>query len=357
MAQKKSGKDRDKKSASKKADSKKAATSKKTDSKKAATEKGRKSKVKGSKVETAATRPSPLPAPRPVTVDRPATPAPPAARPTTARQAFRAPAGATTADLATDHAGYGPTEEKAAVKATEALAKKLSTLQERLQAQGAEGNRERVLVILQGMDTSGKDGVTKTVFDATNPLGLHLASFKKPTAEELAHDFLWRIEKQVPEAGEIGVFNRSQYEDVLVVRVHDLVPREVWSKRYAAINAFERRLARQGVTVVKCFLHVSKATQQQRLLARLDDSEKWWKYNPGDVDERAHWDAYQDAYTEVLRRCHTVGAPWYVIPADDKWYRNWAVAALLTEILTELDPQFPPADFDVEAEKKRVAQS
>ena len=275
-----------------------------------------------------------------------------------ARVALRAPSGASAPDLPTDRIpGFGPKDEAEALKWTAKLADRIADYQERLRAQGSEGSRERVLLILQGMDTSGKDGTTKAVFRETNPLGLHLVSFKKPTAEELAHDFLWRIEKQVPEAGLIGVFNRSQYEDVLIVRVHEMVPRSEWSRRYAAINAFERSLARQGVTVVKCFLHVSKEVQKERLAARLDDPEKWWKFNPGDIDERAHWDDYQRAYTDVLRRCHTVGAPWHVIPADHKWYRNWAVAALLTEVLAEIDPRFPPASFDVEAEKARLAEA
>ena len=222
-------------------------------------------------------------------------------------------------------------------------------------AQGTAGNPQRVLLVLQGMDTAGKDGVIKHVVGLVDPGGVHLASFKRPTAEELAHDFLWRIEKQVPPPGYLGVFNRSQYEDVLVVRVHELVPKAVWSKRYAAINAFERGLARQGVVIVKCFLHVSPQVQRERLAARLQDPTEYWKYNPADVDERGRWADYQDAYAEALRRCHTVAAPWHVIPADRKWYRNWAVAALLTEVLERLDPQYPPPDFDLDHERARVA--
>ena len=153
----------------------------------------------------------------------------------------------------------------------------------------------------------------------------------------------------------IGVFNRSQYEDVLIVRVHDLVPKEVWSRRYAAINAFERKMVRDGVTVIKCFLHVSKQTQAERLAARLADPTKYWKFNPADLDERAYWDDYHQAYETALDRCSTVGAPWYVIPADRKWYRNWAVAALLAEKLTDLDPQYPPATFDVTEQQARLA--
>ncbi len=212
-----------------------------------------------------------------------------------------------------------------------------------------------MLLVLQGMDTAGKDGVIKHAMGLLDPAGVELSSFKKPTAEELEHDFLWRIEKKVPGPGIIGVFNRSHYEDVLIARVHDLVPREVWSKRYAAINSFERRVARSGVTIVKCFLHVSFEVQAERLAARLDDPTKHWKFNPADIDERAHWDAYQEAYRMALSRCSTTAAPWYVIPSDHKWYRNWAVAALLLETLESLDPQYPPASYDVAEQKARLA--
>jgi len=251
----------------------------------------------------------------------------------------------------------GPQSKKHAARAMADLGPRLADLQERLYAQATAGDRRRVLLILQGMDTAGKDGVINHVINQVDPGGVHLAAFKQPTKEELAHDFLWRIEMQVPAEGIIGVFNRSQYEDVLVVRVHELVPKAVWGKRYAVINAFERRLARSGVTIVKCFLHVSRDEQRERLAARLDDPTKYWKYNPGDIDERALWDDYRAAYTDVLRRCHTTPAPWYVIPADRKWYRNWAVAALLAEALEAIDPQYPPADFDVDAERTRLASS
>jgi PPK2 family polyphosphate:nucleotide phosphotransferase len=251
----------------------------------------------------------------------------------------------------------GPRSKEHAEREMAALGPRLADWQERLYAAGTAGDRRRVLLLLQGMDTAGKDGVINHVINQVDPGGVHLAAFKQPTAQELAHDFLWRIEKQVPAAGMIGVFNRSQYEDVLVVRVHDLVPRSVWGKRYAAINAFERKLARSGVTVVKCFLHVSRDEQRERLMARLADPSKYWKFNPGDIDERALWDDYQAAYADALRRCHTTAAPWYVIPADRKWYRNWAVAALLGEALEAIDPQYPPADFDVDVERRRLASS
>lgn len=249
----------------------------------------------------------------------------------------------------------GPSSKDEAEEALAELAPRLAELQERLYAASKGGDRRRVLLVLQGMDTAGKDGVIKHVVGLVNPAGVAMTAFKQPTAQELAHDFLWRIEKATPGAGMIGVFNRSQYEDVLVVRVHELVPRATWSRRYAAINAFERRLVRQGTTVVKCFLHVSKQVQKERLAARLEDPTKYWKYNPGDVDERELWDDYQAAYSDALRRCSTLGAPWYVIPADRKWYRNWAVAALLTQVLEQLDPQYPPAGFDLAVERERVA--
>jgi PPK2 family polyphosphate:nucleotide phosphotransferase len=251
----------------------------------------------------------------------------------------------------------GPKDKSEAKAAMVEIGAELAALQEKLVAQAIRGGRRRILLILQGMDTSGKDGVVKHVLGLVNPAGVHLTSFKKPTPEELTHDFLWRIASQVPLAGQIGVFNRSQYEDVLVVRVHDLVPKEEWSRRYAKINDFERRLVRQGTVVVKCFLHISKDTQRERLLARLDDPTKYWKYNPGDVDEREYWADYQEAYAEALRRCNTVGAPWFVVPSDRKWYRNWAIASLLLETLRKLDPQYPPADFDIEHERQRLAES
>lgn len=251
----------------------------------------------------------------------------------------------------------GPTSKKLAAAAMDDLGERLANLQERLYAAGTGGDRRRVLLVLQGMDTAGKDGVVNHVINQVDPGGVHLASFKQSTAEELAHDFLWRIEKQVPAAGMIGVFNRSHYEDVLVVRVHSLVPEPVWRKRYAAINAFERRLTASGVTIVKCLLHVSRDEQSRRLAARLDDPTKLWKYNPADIDERALWPHYQAAYADALRRCNTVLAPWYVVPSDRKWYRNWAVASLLAEAMERIDPQYPPADFDVRAEKRRLAES
>ncbi len=271
-------------------------------------------------------------------------------------EVFALPDGPVSMDaLATDRLPGGPADKKAAAKRLKEITERLGELQERLFAASTDGDRRRILLVLQGMDTAGKDGVVKNVMGLMNPSGVELASFKKPTEEELSHDFLWRIERRVPPAGYIGVFNRSHYEDVLVARVHNLVEPEVWSKRYAAINAFERRLARNGVTIVKCYLHVSKHRQAERLAARLADPTKYWKYNPGDIDERELWNDYQEAYRVALSRCSTTVAPWYVIPADRKWYRNWAVAELLLATLEQLDPQYPAADFDVAEQQARLA--
>jgi PPK2 family polyphosphate:nucleotide phosphotransferase len=218
----------------------------------------------------------------------------------------------------------------------------LASLQERLYAE----NTRSVLVVLQGMDTSGKDGVIRHVFSGINPQGCHVTSFKKPSERELDRDFLWRIHDAVPAKGEIGVFNRAHYEDVLIVRVHNLVPERVWSARYAMINDFERYLAGNGVTLVKFFLHISKEEQLERLRARLEDPEKHWKFNPGDVAERKRWDDYQRAYEDALSKCSTGEAPWHIVPADRKWYRNWAVASVLRETLEAMNPAFPRAGFD-----------
>jgi PPK2 family polyphosphate:nucleotide phosphotransferase len=182
-------------------------------------------------------------------------------------------------------------------------------------------------------------------------------SFKAPTKKEREHDFLWRIRKALPEPGGFGVFDRSHYEDVVVVRVHDLVPRRVWSRRYDAINRFEERLLLRGTTVVKCFLHISKEEQKQRLLARLDDPTKQWKFNPADVDERLLWGEYQVAYTDVINRCNSDVAPWYVVPADHKWWRNLAIMRLLIETLEVMSPQYPAPTYDAEAERLRLLQS
>jgi len=234
-------------------------------------------------------------------------------------------------------------------------AEQLSSLQERLFAEGTAGGTRSVLLVVQGMDTSGKGGVMRHVMGAVDPQGVHLRSFGAPTPQELKHHFLWRIEKALPRPGLIGVFDRSHYEDVLVARVRSLVPVHVVERRYDEINEFERRLVEGGTTVVKVMLHISRGEQKERLAERLDRPDKYWKYDPGDVDERMRWHDYQEAYQVALERCSTEAAPWYVVPADRKWYARWAVQQLLLDTLTDLDPQWPPADFDVEAEKARLA--
>lgn len=239
-----------------------------------------------------------------------------------------------------------------------ALGTELSDMQERLFANGKESETApRVLVVLQGMDTSGKGGVVRHVFGLVDPQGLQLKAFKAPTKEELAHDFLWRIRNEAPRPGMIGIFDRSQYEDVLIVRVNELVPVEVWRRRYDAINEFEAELAAQGTIIIKCFLNVSRDKQRERLLERLADPAKHWKYNPGDVDVRQQWPAYMEAYGDVLTKCNPDVAPWYVIPADRKWYRNWAIAQLLHEHLSDIPLTWPVGDFDVATEVERVKRS
>jgi PPK2 family polyphosphate:nucleotide phosphotransferase len=235
----------------------------------------------------------------------------------------------------------GAKSKRRTAKDIERLAPKLADLQERLYAEGKAGGNRRVVLLLQGMDTSGKDGAVKHVVGLVNPAGVRITSFGKPSDEELKHSFLWRFTKAVPPAGYLGVFNRSQYEDVLIVRVHDLVPKEEWEKRYDLINAWEAKQVAAGVTFVKVFLHISKKEQRDRLLARLADVRKHWKVNPGDIDERAKWEDYREAYAAVLERCSTDAAPWYVIPADRKWYRNWALTHLLVETLEEMEPTWP----------------
>lgn len=218
----------------------------------------------------------------------------------------------------------------------------------------AEGTR-RVLLVLQGMDTSGKGGVIEHVIGLVNPQGVHIRSFKKPTPTELRHHFLWRVRAALPGPGMLGIFDRSHYEDVLVARVHELTVPQIIEKRYAEINRFEAGLVAEGYALVKCFLHVSYDEQRERLLARLADPAKHWKFNEGDLAERARWADYQEAYRIALERCSTDAAPWYAVPADRKWYRNWAIGRLLTETLTELDPQYPQPKLDVKRLTKALA--
>jgi PPK2 family polyphosphate:nucleotide phosphotransferase len=235
--------------------------------------------------------------------------------------------------------------------------KRLAKLQEVLYAnsKGAGDNRS-VLLVLQGMDTAGKGGIVKHVVGAANPQGIRYTSFGKPTAEELAHHYLWRIRKALPPAGNIGVFDRSHYEDVLIVRVHNVVPPEVWGTRYDEINAFERELVDSGMTLVKVAMFVSLDEQKKRLAKRLKRPDKYWKYNTGDIDERLLWPTYQEAYQAVLDRTSTDYAPWHVVPCDRKWYSRLAITELLIEALEGLGLSWPPPDFDVDAEKKRLAE-
>ncbi len=225
---------------------------------------------------------------------------------------------------------------------TDAARDEMSTLQERLYAERGQS----LLIVLQALDTGGKDGTIKHVMRGLNPAGVAVHGFKAPTSEELAHDFLWRIHPHAPGKGHIAVFNRSHYEDVLVVRVHELVPEAVWRWRYDQINEFEELLAETGTRILKLYLHISRDEQKERLQARLDNPDKHWKFAPADLEERARWDDYTAAFEEALTRCSTERAPWHIIPANRKWFRNMIVAELLAATLREMDPQFPEPDFD-----------
>jgi PPK2 family polyphosphate:nucleotide phosphotransferase len=244
--------------------------------------------------------------------------------------------------------------KKAGAKALALLGPRLADLQERLFAEGRTGGRRSLLLVLQGMDTSGKGGTMRHVVGQVDPQGVSIASFKAPTKEELAHDFLWRIKPRLPEPGMIGVFDRSHYEDVVVVRVRNLVEPRTWRRRYATINRFEEKLVADGTTVVKCFLHLSKTESRDRLLARLDKPNKLWKFNPGDLDTREEWDPMIEAYGDALTRCNTEAAPWHVVPADRKWYRNWAIMNILVEHLEAMAVAWPPADYDVDEQRRRL---
>lgn len=245
-------------------------------------------------------------------------------------------------------------DDAAALKAD--LEPELDDLQEKMYADGLENPQTSpsVLLVLQGLDTAGKGGVIRHVIGMIDPQGVQIRSFKAPTAEERAHDFLWRIRKALPTPGKIGIFDRSHYEDVLIQRVEQFAPPEEIERRYGAINDFEAELVAGGTKVVKCFLYMSKAEQRGRLLARLEDPEKYYKYNPGDVDTAQKFDDYTEAYNIALTRCNTEVAPWYVVPSDRKWYRNWAIAQILLESLESLGLGWPSPDFDVEVERARV---
>ena len=221
----------------------------------------------------------------------------------------------------------------------------IDKLQDRLYAEG----KQALLVVLQAMDAGGKDGTIRRIFGPVDPLGIRAVSFKRPSAEELAHDFLWRIHRQVPAKGEIVIFNRSHYEDVLVVRVHNLAPAKVIEQRYEQINRFERLLADNGVKIVKLFLHISSEEQRERLQERVDIPEKRWKFNPGDLEERKHWDSYMKAFEIAINRCSTAWAPWYVVPANRNWYRNAIVARIIRSAMEDMKPQYPAYSFDPSA--------
>lgn len=219
------------------------------------------------------------------------------------------------------------------------LREELIEWQEKLYAEG----KRSLLVVLQAMDAGGKDGTVRSVFRGVNPQGVVVTSFKKPTPAELGHDFLWRVHNAVPGAGEIGVFNRSHYEDVLVVRVHNIVPETVWKPRYDVINQFEQHLVDSGTTIIKFFLHISKKEQKERLQERLDNPAKNWKFDREDLIKRAAWGDYRKAFEDMLEKCSTSAAPWYVIPADRNWYRDYAVCSILVNTLREMNPKYPPA--------------
>ena len=246
--------------------------------------------------------------------------------------------------------------KEAASAAREAIGEELGDLQERLHAEAAvEDSARRVLLVIQGMDTSGKDGVIKHALDGMNAKWLSITGFKQPTKEELEHHFLWRIRRAVPVPGSVGVFDRSHYEDVVAVRARELATESVWRPRYEEISAFERELTEDGCTIVKVFLHISRDYQRDRQLRRLERPDKRWKFAESDLDDRERWPAFQEAYEEAIERTNTPGAPWYVVPADRKWYRIWAVSQLMLETLRELDLRFPERpELDIEALRARL---
>jgi len=239
-------------------------------------------------------------------------------------------------------ATHGHAKARAATDLQKGL-DRLTSLQDRLWAEA----KHPILIVLQGIDAAGKDGTVRHVMTAFNPMGCIVTSWKAPTAIELAHDYLWRIHQRTPGKGEISIFNRSHYEDVLVVRVHELVPKEVWSRRFDEINAFERMLVDSGTTVLKFFLYIDPDEQKARFQARLDDPDKQWKFRVGDLAERKLWDSYIAAFEEMLERCSTDVAPWYLVPSNKKWFRNLAVADIVGDVLDELDPRYPPSPDDL----------
>ncbi|UIJ33687.1 PPK2 family polyphosphate kinase [Allobranchiibius sp. GilTou73] len=276
---------------------------------------------------------------------------------TTLEKALRVHQGFVLADRAPASTPGFTKGKKTAVSAQEATAAELDDLQERMYAESTQGGRRKVLLVVQGMDTSGKGGIMRHVVGSLDPQGVTHHAFKKPTREELSHPFLWRVRNALPPAGSVGVFDRSHYEDVLVARVHNLVPPATISRRYGQINGFEQTLVDNGTTVIKVMLHVSREEQGERLAGRLDRVDKQWKFNPNDVDERGFWPAYQEAYQLVMDKTSTDAAPWYVVPADHKWYARLAVHHLLLHHLRAMDPQWPAPSYDVSEQKARLASS
>ncbi len=243
-----------------------------------------------------------------------------------------------------DDTSLYPDGKKACAEETDKILGRLRDQQELLYAE----HKRRILIVLQGMDTSGKDGAVIHVMGGFNPAGVRVTSFKRPTEQELAHDYLWRVHAQMPENGEVVVFNRSHYEDVLIVRVHDLVPDEVWRKRYDQINDFERMLSENNTVILKFFLHISKGEQKKRLQARIDDPTKRWKFQHGDIEERKLWSEYRKAYEDALTKTSTKWAPWWIIPANAKWYRNYLIGGIIADAMDKLDMKYPQPDLSKE---------
>ena len=253
-------------------------------------------------------------------------------------------------DFETDGKKLYDGNKKDGVEELKHLRAEIDRMQEILYAQ----NKHRLLIVFQAMDTAGKDGVTRSVFEGVNPQGVKVVSFKAPTVTELDHDYLWRVHARVPARGEIVVFNRSHYEDVLVVRVHELVDKKVWKRRYRHINEFERMLTDEGVTLVKCFLHIDLDTQKERLLDRINVPEKQWKFNPGDIEERKFWPAYMQAYEDMLNETSTEWAPWHVIPSNHNWLRNLTVASIITGALKGLNLEYPQPVEQIEQYREKL---
>jgi PPK2 family polyphosphate:nucleotide phosphotransferase len=274
------------------------------------------------------------------------------------REALRVSPGFQLSRIDAGAVRVGPTDKVAArADIASRLTPAVAELHERLWASSKGGGRDALLVVLQGMDTSGKGGAAKAIDVLLDPLGVNVIGFGRPTKQEIAKGYLWRHQRALPTAGRVTIFDRSHYEAVLVERVAGIVPESVWSARYDEINAWEAALAERSVHVLKIMLHISSAEQRQRFLDRLADPTKHWKYNPADIDVRSQWDQYQAAFQDALTRCSTDVAPWYVVPADRKWHRDWLISSLVMETVRALDLRYPPADFDVAAETERVRRS